>query len=105
MKILIAILFLIPALAIGASNPSTNSTAETDKLKWLKAGFEVAFHDFPDEELAYIKIHNFCGGSNWQEFVADVEIGQNPYLVPSGYKTQIYYTDIGKDFLVFKCKK
>ena len=109
MKTIVLGLFLISLNAFGASK--LIETTSTDRLnnRIEKRVGDVAFElelMYPDEETAWFIAYKECGDVEPLAFIPRMDFGEDPSLVPCGYKTKNYYdSGIGKDIIIYKCKE
>jgi hypothetical protein len=97
MKTLFLILFSFSALA------SSEYQEESDKLKWLRLGYEIARAHAPDEDIAFHIAQESGGEDAVKRYIPDVDV-QDAYHVPTGHKTiEFYDIEIGKDIYIYKC--
>lgn len=107
MKTLIVIILLFSFSSFASSKNSETKKHDRLNTEIVKRVGDVAFDIevmFPDYDTASYIAYKECGEKEFDQFIPDTQIGEDIELVPVGYSKKTYYSEAGKDSLVYKCK-
>jgi hypothetical protein len=103
MKTLLFILLLMPVTSFGAPKSEMENTAQVDKLKWTRLGYEVARAHAPDYEIAGHIVYEACG-DDAEFWSPQKELGESWEYAPSGFNVIRYHEGSYQAPVYYRCK-